>query len=124
MRDSILEIEDSDKLKRAEEMEEEISRNEFQNEIMKIMSGAPGGDGVLLNMLRKAGEDTMNCTLEITQGMHSSDADSWETEKKIWLLVPLHKKGDRKEINKYRGIWLISMVSRILARIMTSRWKT
>ena len=36
MKDSKPQIEDIEKLKRAEEMEEEISRNEFQNEVMKI----------------------------------------------------------------------------------------
>ena len=101
-------------------MEKEISRNEFQNEVMKIKNGAPGEDGVLMNVLRQAGEETMNCTLEIVQRMHISDADSWERERKIGLMVPLHKKGDRKEINNYRGVCLHSMVSRILARIMAT----
>ena len=52
MKDSILQIEDIEKLKRAEEIEEEISRNEFQNETMKIKNRAPGEDGVLMNVLR------------------------------------------------------------------------
>ena len=124
VKDSIPQIKDFEKLKRAEEMEKEISRNEFQNEVMKIKNGAPGEDGVLMNVLKQAGEETMNCTLEIVQRMHRSDADSWEREIKTGLMVPLHKKGDRKEIDNYRGVCLLSMVSRILARIMATRLRS
>ena len=37
-------------------MEEEISRSEFQNEVMQIKNGVSGADGVLMNVLRQAGE--------------------------------------------------------------------
>ena len=77
-----------------------------------------------MNVLRQAGKEKMNCTLEIVQRMHRSDADSWEREIKTRLMVPLHKKGDRKEISNYRGVCLLSMVSRILARIMAKRWRS
>ena len=67
VKDSRPQIEDIEKLKRVEEIEEEISRNKFQNEVMKIKNGAPGEDGVLMNVLRQAGVETMHCTLEIVQ---------------------------------------------------------
>ena len=66
----------------------------------------------------------MNCTLEIVQRMHRSDADSWEREIKTGLMVPLHKKGHRKEIKNYRRVCLLSMVSRNLARIMATRLRS
>ena len=121
VKDGMPQMKDFEKLRRAEEMEKEISRNEFQNVVMKIKNGAPGKDSVLMNVLRQAGEETMNCTLEILQRMHRSDADSWEREMKTGLMVPLHKKGGRKEINNYRVVCLLSMLSRILARIMATR---
>ena len=92
VKDSIPQITDFEKLKKAEEMEKETPRNEFQSEVMKIKHGAPGEDGVLMNVLRQAGEETMNCTLVIVQRMHRSDADSWGREIKTGLMVPLHKK--------------------------------
>ena len=37
------------------------------------------------------------------------------------LVIPLHKKGDRDNPNNFRGVVLLSMGSRIVARIMASR---
>jgi len=36
-------------------------------------------------------------------------------------MIPLHKKGSRSELNNYRGVVLLSVASRILARIMATR---
>ena len=119
-KDIIPQIEDIEKLKRAEEMEEEIAKNEFQNEVMKLKNGSPGKDGVMMNVIRQAGEETMNCTLEIVQRMYRSGVNSQEREIQTGLLAQLHKKGDRKEINNYREVCLLSIVSQILARIMAT----
>ena len=80
VKDIIPQIKDIDKFKKAKEMEEKKPRNEFQNEVMKIKNGTPGADGVLMSVLRQAGEETMNCALEIVQRMRRSHADSWERE--------------------------------------------
>ena len=119
-KDIIPQIEDIEKLKRAEEMEEEIAKNEFQNEVMKLKNGSTGKDGVMMNVIRQAGEETMNCTLEIVQRMYRSGVNSQEREIQTGLLAQLHKKGDRKEINNYREVCLLSIVSQILARIMAT----
>ena len=55
------------------------------------------------------------------QRMHTSDAESWERVVKSGLMIPLHKKGSRSELNKFRGVCLVSMASRILARIIANR---
>ena len=47
--------------------------------------------------------------------------DRWEEGLKTGLVIPLHKKGDRDNANNYRGVVLLSMGSRIVARIMASR---
>ena len=75
----------------------------------------------MITTLRNAGERTLNCVLEIIQRMHTSDAESWERVVKTGLKIPLHKKGSRNELNNYRGVCLLSMASRILARIMATR---
>ena len=36
-------------------------------------------------------------------------------------MVPLHKKGDREDKNNYRGVVLLAMASRILARVLAKR---
>ena len=83
VKDNIPQIEDIEKLKWAEEMEEEITRNEHQNEAMKLKNGAPGEDGALMKVLRQAGEETMNCALEIVQRIHRSDVGSWERKYRL-----------------------------------------
>ena len=38
--------------------------------------------------------------------------------------MALHKKEDRKEIINYRGVYLLSILSRILARITATRLRS
>ena len=40
---------------------------------------------------------------------------------KVGIMVPLHKKGDRGEVNNFRGVCLLAMGSRILARVAAKR---
>ena len=75
----------------------------------------------MIKTLRDAGDKTLSCVLEIIQRMHTSDAENRERVMKTGLMIPLHKKGSRSELNNYRGVCLLSMASRILARIMATR---
>ena len=45
----------------------------------------------------------------------------WPKQLKVGLAIPLHKKGDRKNPNNYRGVCLLPIQSRILARISATR---
>ncbi len=51
--------------------------------------------------------------------MFNNDADKGEL--KVGIVVTLHKKGDRNARDNYRGVVLLEMGSRILARIMANR---
>ena len=53
--------------------------------------------------------------------MANKNPSEWEGMVKVGLVVPLFIKGQRDDINNYRGVCLLSMASRILARIMASR---
>ena len=121
LKHNIPKIEVEEYLERADLMEQEITRKEFDREIKLIHNGAPGEDGIMIKTLKNAGEKTLSCVLEIIQRMHTSDAESWERVVKSGLMIPLHKKGSRNELNNYRGVCLLSMASRILARIMATR---
>ena len=44
-----------------------------------------------------------------------------ETLVQTGLVVPLFQKGQRDNVNNYRGVCLLSMASRILARVMAPR---
>ena len=77
----------------------------------------------MIKTLKNAGDKTLSCVRKIIKRMHTSDAESWERVVKSGLMIPLHKKGSRSELNDYRGVCLLSIVSRILARIMATRVK-
>ena len=48
-------------------------------------------------------------------------ANRWSDSLKVGLMIPIHKKGPRDATNNYRGVVLLAMRSRILARIIASR---
>ena len=59
--------------------------------------------------------------VEIVQHMFNVRANRWEDSIKTGLMIPLHKKGSRNDRNNYRGIVLLAMASRILARVLATR---
>ena len=63
----------------------------------------------------------MSEIIDLIQFMFNNKAEKWEESLKIGLVVPLFKKGDRNNPGNYRGVCLLSMASRILARIMANR---
>ncbi len=104
------------------EMLDEIpSREEILTEMKKMRDSAPGKDGVRLIMLQKGGAEITDRVIELVQYMFSNGSDKWEEELKIGLVIPLFKKGDRNRRDNYRGVCLLAMGSRILARIMANR---
>ena len=69
----------------------------------------------MIKTLRDVGNKTLSCVLDIIKRMHTSDAEIWERVAKTGLMIPLHKKGSRNELNNYRGVCLLPMARRILA---------
>ena len=59
--------------------------------------------------------------IQVVQKMFQSPAEKWDDIVKIGIRIPLHKKRPKEKLDNYRGICLLSMVSRILAKIMASR---
>ena len=102
-------------------LEQTPEREEILEEMKKMRDSSPGKDGVRLIMLMKGGEEVISRVVKLVQFMFNNSQDKWEDELKIGLVIPLHKKGDRNERNNYRGVVLLAMGSRILARIMANR---
>ena len=78
-------------------------------------------DGVHLIYLVKAWPEIKDRLIEMIQYMFNHGADTWEEALKIGLVIPLHKKGDKNSTHNYRGVCLLAMGSRILARILADR---
>ena len=55
------------------------------------------------------------------QWLWENPANRWNEEQKVGILIPLQKKGDKKDMNNVRGICLLPIMSRILAKILATR---
>ena len=53
--------------------------------------------------------------------MFKNRANKWDEALKTGVVIPIHKKGDRNNKGNYRGICLLAMGSRILARVVATR---
>ena len=105
----------------SEEMEEEPSEEEIRKAMREMKDSAPGEDGVRLDYIRKAGDRVIRWVVRLVQDMWRKPAEEWEESLKAGIMIPLHKKGDRGEVNNYRGVCLLAMGSRVLARIVARR---
>ena len=102
-------------------MNETPSTEEIKKQMSMMKDSAPGEDGVRLRYLLDGGELLMEKLYALIQYMFENSADNWEEELKVGLVIPLHKKGNINLPNNYRGVVLLAMGSRILARIMADR---
>ena len=104
-----------------EELERVPEREEIVTQMKKMKNSAPGRDGVRLIYLLKAGPRVLQKLIKMLQFMFNNGADKWEEALKIGLVIPLHKKGCKNVPGNFRGVTLLAMGSRILARILADR---
>ena len=98
-----------------------IDRGEIECAIKEIRESAPGKDGVRIGYIRYASEEVKGRVIRLVQRMFEEGPGGWEDSLRKGVMVPLFKKGDRNDRNNYRGVCLLAMGSRILARILAKR---
>lgn len=104
------------------ETEQEISLTELQNTIQKIKYGkAPGYDRITAEMVKNMGRKATEVLLKLLNQI-------WEEEQfpKDWqmaLIVPIFKKGDKRDCNNYRGVTLLCTCMKIFEQIIDKRIK-
>ena len=81
---------------------------------------APGLDNVRIMYVKQASNTTQKAICNVLLKMTNKHPSEWEALMKTGLVVPLFEKGQRDDVNNYRGVCLLSMASRILARVMVS----
>ena len=81
---------------------------------------SPGEDEVRMIYIKEATIKIKRRIIEIIQTMFEEPAEKWDNIVKTGIVIPLYKKGDKTDPGNYRGVCL-SMASRILARVMTTR---
>ena len=104
-----------------QQLDEIPSKEEIVKQMHKMKNSAPGEDEVRLCYLLTAGGKILEEVVNLVQYMFENDSVNWEESLKIGNVIPLHKKGDKDNPNNYRGVCLLSMGSRILARVLADR---
>ena len=96
-------------------------RAEIERAMKDMKDSSPGEDGVRLRYIMDACDEVRMRVIEIVRMMFERRANEWDECTKSGIIVPLFKKGDRADVNNYRGVCLLSMSSRVLARVIAKR---
>ena len=80
------------------------------------MNKAGGGDGIPVELFQILKD-------EVVKVMHSIYQQIWETQQqpqdwKMFIFIPIPKKGNAKECSNYQTIMLISHTSKIMLKIL------
>jgi Reverse transcriptase (RNA-dependent DNA polymerase)/Endonuclease-reverse transcriptase len=100
--------------------EDNITYEELKEAIKRLKNGkAPGEDKITTEMAKNMGEKGTCMLLEIMNR-------AWREEKvpnewQLGLIVPIYKAGDSKICNNYRGVTLLSTVTKLYERILENR---
>ena len=113
--------EDGEAIEANEVLNEELAEEEVEEAIKEMRDSAPGEDGVRIGYIRAACREVKEKVVEMVRFMFRNRADRWEEGLKGGIIVPLFKKGNRQEVSNYRGVCLLAMGSRILARVLAKR---
>ena len=102
-------------------MNEVPSVREIEGVMKEMRESAPGEDGVRISYIKYACDEMKGEVIEMVQKMFVSRANDWSGLLKGGIIVPLYKKGNREDPGNYRGVCLLAMGSRILARVIARR---
>ena len=100
-----------------------ISLSEIRKGIGLLKNGKISGPDLLLNEFIKYGNDDL---LQYLHGLFNKIfdigyfPDSWGRGGGGFI-VPLHKKGSTENVENYRGITLLSIVSKLFSNILNTR---
>ena len=103
----------------------ELNVNPTESEILekwqRIKEKSPGENEVSTIYLKSAPVEFQKRIVNVLHTMFRTTAEHWEDIVKVGLIIPLHKKGAKQKPDNYRGLCLLSIINRILARVPTLR---
>ena len=102
-------------------LNETPSPHEIEECMKDMKDSAPGADNVRIKYIKLSSQSTKNHVVRIVTESFEKRAPTWNEALKVGQIVPLHKKGDRNDTNNYRGVCLLAMGSRILAKVLSKR---
>ena len=99
---------------------EELQEGEVRRAVKGLKNCKAGGiDGIVGELVRYGGEDLMAKMIVLYRKIWEDEVmpDEWN----VGVYVPLHKKEDRSSCDNYRGLCLLSIGYKVLARMMCNR---
>ena len=98
------------------------SRQETEDALTQLRESAPGADHITTLMLRLSGELGLRVLTTLMQTLWTTPADQWHSSLHTGLGILLWKReGQRSDVSTYRMIVLLSIGSRLLAKIIANR---
>ena len=102
-------------------MNKEPSDEEIEKTVKETKYSAPGREGVRIKYIWNACEEIKEQLRKNIIFMFSNRANHWESSIKKGHMVPIFKKGNKNTSGNYRGVVLLAMESRVLARVIANR---
>ena len=101
---------------------EEISKEEITQALKQMKTGkAAGIDNIPPDVLKEGGAEIINQLHNIFNKIWASEISP--TEWKKGLLIKIPKSGDLSQCEKWRGITLLFVPSKVITRILLNRLK-
>ena len=97
----------------------DITEEEIKEAISHSKAGKAAGPDLILNELLKSSNDIIPFLLKYFNGLFSNGKYPKEWDKGV--IIPLFKKGDPEDPGNYRGITLLSCVSKLYTYILNAR---
>ena len=83
------------------------------------MNNGSGGDGIPVELLQILKDDAMKVLHSICQKIWKNQ--QWPQDWKKSVFIPIPKKGNAKECSNYHTIALISLVNKVMLKILQAR---
>ena len=105
-----------------ERLAETPDKEEIISQMKKMKQSIGGKCETNIQMIRQGGKQVQECVAGIVQKMWETDPEEWEDLAHEVVVIPLWKrKGDKLNLDNYRGIALICIYARIIARVVAAR---
>lgn len=101
---------------------DDFLEEEVATAIKNLKKGkSPGEDNITAEMIQAGEEGSVKMMHTLCNQIYHEAQSPADWGKAI--IVPIHKKGDKKECNNYRGISLLSVPGKVYTRILQQRMK-
>ena len=102
------------------ELDREIGREEVLRAVKALKAGkAAGYDGITGEILKQGGDDLIDLTWSLLREIF--EAETIPSDWSKGLIFPLFKGGERKNLDNYRGIYLLSIIGKVYTSVLNQR---